>query len=197
MATSRGLNVAPHPADSPRMETTTSVPVSAAPACPACDDARPLEVLRRYERVGLAELRYCPRCYGFWAARNALCHGVADERDEHPAFRAAVAPPRCKLCFGHIKPDGACAKCGAPPRTLTCPECAGPMERDQRGQTWLDTCPRCKGTWFDTGELSQVYGLVPAQSLAMRTVDEHATDDDGPIWLQAIAILARVFLPFV
>jgi Zn-finger nucleic acid-binding protein len=175
--------------------TTQFAPATRAFGCPVCDDARPLEVLRRYERVGLAELRYCPRCYGFWAARDALSSGVVDEREEHPALRATVSPPRCKLCFGYIKPDGACAKCGAPPRTLSCPACARPMERNLRGKTWIDACPGCGGCWFDTGELSLVYGLTPPQSLAMRTIDEHATKDDEPLWLQAIFILARVFLP--
>ena len=165
-------------------------------ACPVCDDARPLEVLRRYERVGLSELRYCPRCYGFWAAKDALSHGVADENDDHPALRATPAPPRCKLCFGHIKPDGACAKCGAPPRSIVCPGCSAGMERSLRGKTWLDMCPACSGCWFDTGELALIYGLVPFQGLAMRTVDENATEEDSsPIWLQAISMLVRVFLP--
>ncbi len=164
-------------------------------ACPVCDDGRPLDVLRRYERIGLAELRYCPRCYGFWVAKDALSHGVADENEGHPALLAAVGPARCKLCFGHIKPDGACAKCGAPPRTLTCPGCSAAMQRDLRGKLWLDTCASCGGCWFDTGELAATYRLVPPQGLAMRKIDEHATDRDLPLWLQAIGILARVFLP--
>ena len=61
----------------------------------------------------------------------------------------------------------------------------------------LDRCASCNGTWFDTGEIATVHKLVPAQGLAMSTVDETAADDEPPAWLLAASILARVFLPFV
>lgn len=69
------------------------------------------------------------------------------------------------------------------------------MERTQKGTLWLDACPACHGCWFDTGEIAAVYGLVPAQGLAASTVDETAAPVSGGLWMNAISIILRLFLP--
>ena len=71
------------------------------------------------------------------------------------------------------------------------------MDRVYDAGVRLDHCAPCAGTWFDTGEIGAVHKLVPAQGLAMSTVDETAADDEAPAWLLAASILARVFLPFL
>ena len=170
---------------------------SALGACPACAAHPSLLKFPRHELLTNDPIAYCGTCYGFWAVGDALSRGVADAGYVHPALEAVPAPRRCKRCFGHLKPDDVCAKCGQPPEALSCPLCQSPMQRFKQGSVSLDQCSACQGTWFDTGEITAVYKLKPAQSLAMATVDEHATDSQPPAWLLAAHILGRMFLPFL
>jgi Zn-finger nucleic acid-binding protein len=157
----------------------------------------PMQPFPRYELVSADPFLFCGRCYGFWAEGDALARGVADAGYVHPALDAAVAPRRCKKCFGHLKPNNECAKCGEAPDVYRCPACSKPMERLEQAGVHLDRCNPCNGTWFDTGEIARVYRLAPVQGLAASTVDEHALDGEPPAWMHAAWILARVFLPFV
>ncbi|MGK2965957.1 MAG: zf-TFIIB domain-containing protein [Tepidiformaceae bacterium] len=143
-------------------------------------------------------MRYCPRCFGFWAAKDALSRGVHDEGSDHPATLAAQAPVRCRSCFGRLKDDGTCRKCGQSLPEYRCPACSAPMQRHREGGITLDHCGPCSGTWFDTGEVRAMYGLQPAPT-AMRKVYGEALDAEpesemGMI-VQALAIVARLFLP--
>ena len=165
--------------------------------CPYCDAHPPLELFRRYEMVSSTPLRYCPRCYGFWAAGDALARGAADPYDDHPALQPARAPRRCRACGGHLKPNDDCARCGRPLPPLDCPQCKRAMDRMEQHGVKLDMCLACKGLWFDMGELAAVYNLQPVQGLAASTVDEHATDDAPPDWATAIWLVARLFAPFL
>ncbi len=169
--------------------------VSATLRCPSCADSRPLEVFRRYEAVSPENLYVCAGCYGFWATPKALAAGIADAYSEHPALRAVVAPARCKQCLGHLKPDAVCSKCDAPPVVRNCPACADLMERVQQRSLWFDACKACGGTWYDTGELCAIHGLVPPQGMAASTVDETDAPSDLDLFTQALFILARIFLP--
>jgi Zn-finger nucleic acid-binding protein len=139
----------------------------------------------------------CPACYGFWAAGDSLEHAVRDATDEHPSFTAAMAPSRCRACLGHLKPDGVCAKCGRALPTLECPACNRPMERNKQKSVTLDVCGRCKGVWFDVGEIGHVYGLQPYQDLPASLVDEHACDDEPPGWLLMLGSILRLIAPFI
>jgi len=65
-----------------------------------------------------------------------------------------------------------------------------------RGVT-VDSCDRCRGTWFDVGEIALAFGLQPAQSLAMQTIDEHAADGERSGWLIAVETVLRLFFQFV
>lgn len=45
------------------------------------------------------------------------------------------------------------------PDALQCPSCHTPLEAFALDRaTTLDTCPRCRGTWFDRGELARAIG---------------------------------------
>ena len=166
-------------------------------SCPFCAAHPPLLRFQRFELQNIAPLLYCGNCYGFWAKGDALARGVADAGYGHPALEAGVAPRRCRACFGHMKPDNTCAKCGQPLPPLNCPECAKVMERFETEGVSIDHCAACNGTWFDMGEIARVYGLQRAQGLAASTIDEHATDDEPSGWLIALNIAARLALPYL
>lgn len=166
-------------------------------ACPYCDAHPPLEPVQRFEAVSATPLMRCPACYGFWAARDVLTGGVRDAYDDDPSFTAALAPPRCRACMGHLKPDGVCSKCGALPPVRTCPACNKPMERSIQKGMALDACPACGGTWFDIGELGHLYGMQPIQSYPASLVDEHACDDEAPGWLIMARTMLRLVAPFL
>jgi Zn-finger nucleic acid-binding protein len=169
----------------------------ALPACPFCASHPPMMKFPRHELLTMDPFLYCGTCYGFWAVGDAISRGVADRGFDHPALRAIPAPRRCKECMGHLKPDNVCAKCGKEPAVLGCPNCSQPMQRFIEKGIHLDQCAPCRGTWFDTGEISAVYDLESPQSLAMATVDENAADNVAPPWLLAAQVLGRVFLPFL
>ena len=151
----------------------------------------------RFELQTVSPLMYCNACYGFWSTGDALSRGPVDPGVVHPALEAARAPRRCRACFGHLKPDHTCAKCGKALPPLDCPNCGKTMERIERDGIQLDKCEPCTGVWFDTGEIAAVHRLVPAQGLAASTVDEHASDDEPPGWLTAAMMVGRVLVPFL
>lgn len=171
--------------------------VESALRCPYCDGHPPLAVLERYEQQTVTPLRYCNTCYGFWAAGDALTAGVSSPYDDNPALTAVRGPRRCRACFGHLKPDGVCAKCGKSLPPLNCPSCGKTMERTERQGVPLDQCVKCMGVWFDTGEIAAVFKLQPVQGLAASQVDEHATDGAPPDWLTAAMVVGRMVVPFL
>lgn len=172
-------------------------PAPAAPPCPFCADHPPLQRFQRYELQTTHPLLFCGNCLGFWATGDALTRGVADAGQVHPALHAARAPRRCRSCFGHLKPDGVCAKCGKSLPKLNCPGCARPVERVEKDGIVLDQCASCTGVWFDMGEITAVFGLPPAQGLAASLIDEHATDDEPPGWQLLVISALRMLAPFL
>jgi len=174
--------------------TTTEPPL---PGCPACAERPPMLEFPRYELLTESPLLYCGQCYGFWAAGDSLARGVADPGSIHAALESLQAPRRCRACFGRLTDNDSCRECGWAAPALNCPQCSGEMARVCEAGIRLDHCAACDGTWFDTGEIAAVYKLVPGEGLAMSTVEETAPHEEGPAWLLAASILARVFLPFV
>jgi Zn-finger nucleic acid-binding protein len=165
--------------------------------CPYCSDHPEMSVFRRFELQTIDPLRFCTRCYGFWAVGDSLARGVADPGAGHPALEQAMAPRRCRACHGRLKPDDTCRSCGKSLPALNCPDCGKPMERYERNGVVLDQCAPCRGTWFDIGEIVAVYQLAPHQGLAASTVDEHATDDEPPAWVIALNLISRMVFPFL
>ena len=70
------------------------------------------------------------------------------------------------------------------------------MTRYSEGSVTLDACAGCKGTWFDSGELAAVFGLMPYQGLASSTVADTGAPSEGSLIFDAAMVLARMFLPF-
>jgi len=167
------------------------------PPCPYCTDHSSMQKFQRYELQTVDPLYCCPRCFGFWAVGDSLSRGVADPTRGHPALAQAQAPKRCRACYGRLKPDGACRKCGEKLPTLNCPECSNPMERFEKSGVTLDQCTPCRGVWFDIGEISAVYQLKPFQDMAARTVEEMPAENDINGWMVALDIATRLAFPFL
>lgn len=189
-----------------------------AMCCPYCDIHPPLQVYPRYEMVTQTPLRFCPSCFGFWAAGDSLSAGIADPYDDHPALRVAPAPRRCRACNGHLGSEGICVKCKRELPRLNCPACRTPMERFEMQGITLDHCDPCDGVWFDTGEIAAVFGVEPPRgkigSLAEASARlspqlvlgygpiwvpepddiSYEPHDDPPGWLRALHLLERLFL---
>jgi Zn-finger nucleic acid-binding protein len=48
---------------------------------------------------------------------------------------------------------------------MDCPKCHEPMAHNPIGETAIDVCPKCRGIWFDSGEIDALKGKVaPDQS---------------------------------
>lgn len=129
-------------------------------ACPRCLEPPALEVLRTENAGSGSLLRWCPRCCGIWAPRQALSDAISPTDDPQPAFTAGSPPPRCRSCGGALRLDETCTKCGERPPALSCPACHVEMKRSAMGAVTIDVCPGCGGLWFDAGELVRVYGVT-------------------------------------
>ena len=184
-------------ADVKRHATARAASEPATPKCPYCSEHPALLRFQRFELQTIEPLLFCGSCFGFWAKGDALARGVADPGHAHPALEAGLAPRRCRACFGHLKPDNTCAKCGQPLPSLQCPACSATMERFDKEGVTLDQCAACNGVWFDIGEIVRVYGVARVQGLAASTVDEHAYDDEPPGWLIALNVVSRIAFPFL
>lgn len=58
--------------------------------------------------------------------------------------------------------QAAAAKAGA---GLTCPRCGNKLTEREFQNVKLDACDRCKGVWFDAGELEMIMLLKRADQL--------------------------------
>jgi Zn-finger nucleic acid-binding protein len=164
--------------------------------CPYCVTPPELEVFRRYENVTYEPLRFCPRCYGFWAARDSLARGVADPGQEHPALRAVPLPPRCRSCAGLLDEDETCRDCGKKLPLMDCPSCGKQMKRTERANIKLDACGDCHGVWFDGGEINATFNIPAPEGWASRNVESDAEGtSDASLFMEAARILLTLFLP--
>jgi hypothetical protein len=169
----------------------------ARPRCPYCPGAFLLTEFHPDVAASQVPLLYCRNCYGFWAAGDSLSQGFESEYVDAPALLAAQAPPRCRSCFGYLKPDGVCAKCGKSRPPTSCPACGKEMQRFDRGGVTLDACDPCHGIWFDMGELAAVYGLQPGEDQPLPgATTPPALSGHGSPWLAGAFAVARALLPF-
>ena len=51
---------------------------------------------------------------------------------------------------------------------MHCPKCHQPLKSTQVRETEVDTCPVCRGIWFDETELEKMMGLTPSELRPLR-----------------------------
>jgi Zn-finger nucleic acid-binding protein len=169
------------------------------PICPICADRRPLAVFARRDIVTAEPLRYCERCYGFWAAGDALSGPVASPDDEREPLYARPFPARCATCGKRVYDGIRCRRCAIDLPRLHCPACGNEMERFTSEGVTLDSCAPCKGTWFDVGELGQLNHLTRPEPPASGVADLVAANNRrmrGVLVWRAIGLMSRVVGPF-
>ena len=64
------------------------------------------------------------------------------------------------------KQEAAAARASGAPK---CPRCSGPLTEREFQNVKLDVCDRCKGVWFDAGELEMVLLLKRGDQLRVIT----------------------------
>jgi len=159
-------------------------PFEARLPCPVC-----LGVQMEKVQIGNANaalvLDHCPRCGGVWfekgEAQQLTRHSPADLWKLIPPRESGPKPP-CHGCGTPLDRDSdKCAVCGRK-NELDCPVCAKTMERRRHSGLTLDVCSRCKGVWFDHGELKHVWSIavvdVSKRRRFGRTADAAAVGGD-------------------
>jgi Zn-finger nucleic acid-binding protein len=108
----------------------------------------PIDGAPLHAATGNSKIAYCKKCQGCWVAGHALRGMVsgshADAAERMRLFEARVALGK--------------------PADRACPEHPEKMSRFVYRAIDLDICPRCKGVWFDAGELKRL--IAPTQGLA-------------------------------
>ncbi len=128
-----------------------------APRCPVCEGRPPLEPYRRHGATVPDPIWLCERCHGAWLTAAVLATGFSS-REHLPTGLVPPGELPCPACGTAIAPPGPCPSC-PPATTRPCPACDVPLAHLELAGVQLDSCDRCRGTWFDLGELAQVYGL--------------------------------------
>ena len=96
------------------------------------------------------KIAYCKRCQGCWVDGKALSSMVSGSHAD-AAERKRLFDERVALCK---------------PADRTCPEHPDTMSRFVYRAIDLDICPRCKGVWFDSGELKRLIAPTAGRAAA-------------------------------
>jgi hypothetical protein len=161
-------------ADAPRAATPPG-----AFRCPACLARPPLAPYRRPGGGSLAPIHVCETCWGAWVPDAVVAAGIPPDAVP-PAVAAAGSAPRGPAPAAH------------PARP--CPACAAPMEHIPAAGTVLDRCPACRSTWFDTGELADVYALSPRPAGSPDAVAASETAP-APAWQVVLDVAMLLLAP--
>ncbi|TWT92076.1 TFIIB-type zinc ribbon-containing protein [Stieleria varia] len=99
----------------------------------------------KYE--GDIEVDQCSQCSGMWLDWQEL-QRIEDAREKDYSAEIKQLPDvvgsAYEMAFARSKP------------AIQCPKCGREMERREHGfcsQVLVDTCPTCRGTWLDGGEI--------------------------------------------
>ena len=126
--------------------------------CPVCLGTRMVK-LKPAAEVDLL-LDYCKRCGGIWfddgevdrlgrCRPQALASQIVLSRE---AYRM-----KCHSCHASLDRNAAkCPACGWE-NVLQCPTCGRALQSVERNGVKLDVCRRCRGAWFDNGELAAIW----------------------------------------
>ena len=112
--------------------------------CPA--DGTPLQPASSNRKIA-----YCKQCLGCWVDGKAL-HGMIAGSHADAAERKRLFDTRVALCK---------------PAERICPEHRDTMSRFVYRAIDLDICPRCKGVWFDSGELKRLTAPTRGRATAV------------------------------
>lgn len=146
--------------------------------CPVCLGTRMVK-LRPSTEIDLL-LDYCKRCGGIWfddgevdrlgqCRPQALAAQIVLSRE---AYRM-----KCHSCHASLERNAArCAACGWE-NVLQCPTCGRALQAVERDGVKLDVCRRCRGAWFDNGELATIWNRQVG-ALARRHPGRLATAGD-------------------
>jgi len=98
--------------------------------CPR--DQGPLREQTAKGQEGDFRLDICPTCHGAWFDQGEVTKASGDQDIER------------LIVMGAKTPTG-----------LTCPNCAAKMSSRGVGTVRVDACTKCRGVWFDAGELKE------------------------------------------
>ncbi|MBI3928790.1 MAG: zf-TFIIB domain-containing protein [Armatimonadetes bacterium] len=108
--------------------------------CPACDE---VPMLYCIDEDTALEIDSCPSCFGLWFDGEELRQFFPSTRlAERVLKKDASSPPEPARAPG--------------PQERLCPACGMPMTPSPVGAVTLDCCYRCRGIWFDHGELQRI-----------------------------------------
>lgn len=128
--------------------------------CPVCVGI-PLQKLRFQKRDGtLLILDHCQRCQGMWFDHrevNLLRQMPPHLFTDKVQLTNEVFMMPCHRCHQLTSRDlKACMHCKHP-NTLDCPVCQKTMQVKNYAGFKLDICRQCRGVWFDSHELVQLW----------------------------------------
>lgn len=92
----------------------------------------------------------CPSCQGIWLDRGELERLRELTRSLVPEA-AATLQERASVLLREVD--------DAHDLRRRCPRCEGALEDDSEGRVQVERCLACRGTWFDSGELTVVLGV--------------------------------------
>lgn len=112
--------------------------------CPRC-----FVILTRTDHAGVP-LRQCPHCFGVWLGEVASARLTRLEDAAAAKDTAALADLAALVTEANTSD------------VVRCPECELPMAKQKFHMlipVQIDRCPKCRGVWFDAGELRLVRTL--------------------------------------
>ena len=138
--------------------------------CPACPGL-PMKKLEIGTDPGRLTLDACGRCGGIWFDAGEVDRlrrlGVR-AIETHVALTQEAYRKRCGSCdASYLRNADRCPACKAP-NLLRCPSCAKLLEPARTGATKLDVCRNCRGVWFDSVELKEIWNTALVQRRGMR-----------------------------
>ena len=148
--------------------------------CPACPAGPPLAPYRRPGGSPFA-VHVCESCWGAWVPDAVVAAGIQPDAVPPAVATPGPAPAGPGPVPGPARP---------------CPACGGPMEQIPAAGAVLDRCPACRSTWFDTGELAEVYSLAPRMA---GSPGGAAASEDAlvPAWQVVLDLALMLFAPYL
>jgi len=140
--------------------------------CPVCPGL-PMKKIELGQGPGRTTLDGCGRCGGIWfdaGEVDRLRHLGVRAIEAEVALKPEAYRKRCGACdASYLRNADRCPACRAP-NLLRCPSCAELLEPVRTGSAKLDACRRCRGVWFDSVELKEIWNAALVQRRGARPV---------------------------